>query len=201
MFTGIIEAVGTVLSVDSERGGKAIRVVHPKLKTSLEGGDSIAVDGACLTAETVDETSFRAFLSRETLNVSKFGRALRSGLKVNLESALTLDKGLGGHLVTGHVDCTGTLRTTKPTGGSTTWTFEVNDTLFTKYLIHKGSVAVDGISLTVAEKTPKGFTVEFIPYTLEHTTFGSKRPGGLFNLEFDLFAKHVHEYLQSLKLR
>jgi riboflavin synthase len=200
VFTGIIQAVGTIRSVDSERGGKAITVHHPELKHPLGEGDSVAMDGLCLTAESTDEGSFRAFLSGESLAVSKFGRTLRSGLPVNLESSLTLEDGLGGHLVTGHVDCTGTLRTAKPTGQSSAWTFEVHDAAFTKYLVHKGSVAVDGVSLTVARKTSSGFTVEFIHYTLKHTTFDKKRPGDLFNLEFDLFAKHIHEYLQSLKI-
>jgi riboflavin synthase len=201
VFTGIIEAVGTIRSVDTERGGKAVSVVHPPFERTLNEGDSIAVDGTCLTAEKVEKGSFRAFLSPETLRVSKFHAKLRSGLPVNLERALTLEKSLGGHLVQGHVDCTGTLRSIRPTGRSATWEFALSDPGFMKYIVRKGSLAVDGVSLTVKEKTREGFSVEFIPFTLEHTTFKDKRSGDLFNLEFDLIAKHVYEFVRSAEWR
>jgi len=195
MFTGIVEELGTVASLEDQ--GDAVRLtVHGPLVTSDAGeGDSIAVNGCCLTVVTTDDGSFTADVMRETLAKTSLG-AFEPGTRVNLERAVTPTTRLGGHIVQGHVDGTGTVLARTP---SEHW--EIVEVSLPKdlerYLVAKGSITVDGISLTVVDlvDTAEGpaFTVSLIPETLARTTLGFKQPGDVVNLEVDVIAKYVEK--------
>lgn len=193
MFTGIIEELGRVRSV--ERRGEGVRIVA-EARTVTEGtreGDSIAVNGVCLTALDVRRDSFAADGSRETLQRSTLG-ALRPGLPVNLERAATPATRLGGHIVQGHVDARGRFLSAEEHGGS--WTVRVAyPPEVARYLVFKGSVAVEGISLTVAGLTDEYFEVAIIPKTWAVTNLSHLRPGDSVNLEADIIAKYVERIL------
>ncbi len=193
MFTGIIEAIGTVREYTPKPGGAKARIEAGPLTEGLRLGDSIAVDGACLTVTTVKGEGFTCDLSAETLDRTTLG-TLRAGSRVNLERPLRLGDRLGGHLITGHVDAVGEVVGRTPQGDGEFWRFRFPQEL-APLLVMKGSIAVDGISLTVAELSRDTFGVALIPHTLRHTTLGSKRVGGPINLEADLLGKHVARLL------
>ena len=197
MFTGIIEDVGTVKSV--EKKGPSGRIgIETALDLSLvRVGDSISVNGSCLTVTAVSKGVFTADLSNETLSVTTLGE-LMAGEKVNIESALTLARPLGGHMVTGHVDGVGTIKRKLSTGDAIDLYVSCPAPLMGQ-IVKKGSVAVDGISLTVAELTPDGFRVAVIPHTLARTTLMQKREGARVNVETDLIGKYVEKHLASGK--
>lgn len=203
MFTGIIEAIGTVRQVTRSAGGARSYIEAGPLVEGLQAGDSIAVDGACLTVTAVKGGGFTCDLSTETLARTTLGR-LRAGSRVNLERPLRLGDRLGGHLVTGHVDAMGEVADRIPQGpGSSSgetegefWRFRFPQDL-APLLVMKGSIAVDGISLTVAELSREIFGVALIPYTLRRTTLGGKRVGDPVNLEADLLGKHVARLLAA----
>lgn len=193
MFTGIIEELGSVTSF--ERGGSGARVtVAARIVTNdTKAGDSIAVNGVCLTAIDVRAGSFAADVSDETLNVSTLER-LRVGAAVNLERAVTPSTRLGGHIVQGHVDARGTFLSATRSGEF--WTVRIgfpHD--LGRYLIYKGSVAVEGISLTVAALGAEWFDVALIPKTWTMTNLSTLRPGDPVNLESDMIAKYVERIL------
>ncbi len=202
MFTGIIECIGTVksiekigisgkISVKTQFAGDATLQAEPAL------GDSIAVNGVCLTVTRFASGEFVADVSDETFSHTNLG-ALVSGDRVNLERALTPLKPMGGHIVTGHIDCRGALlaRVKKGTG----WELEFEiDPEFQRLLVHKGSVAVDGISLTVAALTERGFRVAVIPHTVENTTLQTLREGGAVNIETDIIGKYVERFMRLPK--
>jgi riboflavin synthase len=193
MFTGIIEELGHVRSVE-QRGEDARIVIEARLVTEdIHEGDSIAVNGVCLTALDVRQDSFAADVSRETLDRSTLGR-LDPGAPVNLERSVTPATRLGGHLVQGHVDARGTFLGADAHGGS--WTVRIAYPLeVARYLVLKGSVAVEGISLTIAELTDEYFAVAIIPKTWEVTNFSHLRPGDEVNLEVDVIAKYVERIM------
>jgi riboflavin synthase len=193
MFTGIIEELGTVQSV-TQRGENARVVIAAQLVTEdIHEGDSIAVNGVCLTALDVDKASFAADVSRETLERSTLGR-LQTGTPVNLERSVTPVTRLGGHLVQGHVDTRGQFLGAEDLGGS--WTVRIGyPPEIARYLVLKGSVAVEGISLTIAELTEDYFAIAIIPKTWEVTNFPHLRPGDAVNLEADVIAKYVERIL------
>jgi riboflavin synthase len=197
MFTGIIEELGDVVALEDQ--GDAIRLtVHGPLVTSdASEGDSIAVNGCCLTVVESTDGTFTADVMRETLAKTSLG-AFEPGTPVNLERAFTPSTRLGGHIVQGHVDGTGTVVSRTP---STHWeVVEVSlPPELERYLVPKGSITVDGISLTVVEVLGESFTVSLIPETLARTTLGSRQPGDRVNLEVDVLAKHVEKLLQSRK--
>ncbi len=195
MFTGIIEAVGRVREYTRKPGGAWAQIEAGPLAEGLRVGDSIAVDGACLTVTTVKEDGFTCDLSAETLDRTTLGR-LRVGSRVNLERPLRLGDRLGGHLVTGHVDAVGEVAGRTPQGDGEFWRFQFPQEL-TSLLVMKGSIAVDGISLTVAELSRDTFGVALIPHTLQRTTLGSKRVSDPVNLEADLLGKHVARLLEG----
>jgi riboflavin synthase len=194
MFTGIVEELGTVDSLKDQ--GDAIRLtVRGPLVTSDAGpGDSISVNGCCLTVAARDHESFTADVMHETLAKTSLG-ALQPGARVNLERAVTPTTRLGGHIVQGHVDGTGSVVRRTP---SEHWeVVEISlPTGLGRYLVEKGSITVDGISLTVVDVSNESFTVSLIPETLARTTLGEKQAGDLVNLEVDVIAKYVEKLVE-----
>lgn len=196
MFTGIIQAVGTLEQLD---GGKMwLTVPHGLAPNGFELGESLAVNGCCLTIvdQAAGENWRLSFdLSPETLNRTSFS-CLRVGSPVNLERAMAADGRFGGHVVQGHVDTTATLASAREADNSWIYRFELSAE-FDRYLIDKGSIAVEGISLTVVDPKDGEFDTWIIPHTLRETNLGSKRPGDLVNIEFDLIAKYVEKLMGS----
>lgn len=196
MFTGLIQAVGR-LRERQPRGGD-IRLWIDRLGAAGEGlqlGDSVSVSGACLTAVEFATDAFAADVSRETLDHTTLG-TLAPGAAVNLEPALRLGDRLGGHLVTGHVDGVGRLREVRKDARSWRLAIEVPAAL-RRYLAAKGSVCVDGVSLTVNAVATDGFDVNIVPHTATHTTLGGYRPGQPVNLEVDMIARYLEALLQG----
>ena len=191
MFTGIIEEVGTVRRVSEGR-------LELSVKKVLEGtkiGDSIAVNGVCLTVTSLDGTGFSADVMPETLRRSNLGQ-LRSGDRVNTERAMAADGRFGGHIVSGHIDGTGTVLS-KKNEGNAVWVRIEADSGILSLIVEKGSIAIDGISLTVAALDEKSFSVSVIPHTGEETTLLSKKPGDRVNLENDIVGKYVQRLLSA----
>jgi riboflavin synthase len=206
MFTGIIEELGEVLSIEDLGDSARVRLRGPVTTADAREGQSIAVNGVCLTVLDTDAElaahpgEFSADVMRETLERSSLG-AIRVGSKVNLERAMALGARLGGHLVQGHVDGTGALLSRTPgepgADGNPQWEvlrFSLPSQL-SRYLVDKGSITVDGVSLTVVEAAEDWFSVSLIPATLAHTTLGLKQPGEPVNLEVDVLAKYVERLL------
>ncbi len=194
MFTGIIETTGLIRELKPVPAGATLLVSAPEIAASLKVGDSIAVNGACLTAVHCTPDSFRCDLSQETLKRTTFGKA-KEGTRINLERPLAVGSRLGGHFVQGHVDEIGTLSSIIPSGEGTVMTVEFPPAL-ERYMVSKGSIAVDGISLTVASVAGNSFTLAVIPYTLQQTKLGAARPGDQVNLEVDILAKYFERYFQ-----
>ncbi|MEL6445212.1 MAG: riboflavin synthase [Bacteroidota bacterium] len=194
MFTGIIEAVGRVARVQPLEGGRRFTFEAP-FASELKIDQSIAVNGACLTAVAVTDATFEVVAVEETLAKTSLGN-LAEGDPVNLERAMRADARLDGHFVLGHVDATGTVRSIETLADSWMVTIEF-DTQFAPYLIPVGSVALDGISLTVARLADDHLTVAIIPYTWEHTTMHAWQPGRRINLEFDVLGKYVVRALET----
>ena len=190
MFTGIIEAIGTIVRVESRSGDTRLVVDAGGLDASdVSIGDSICVAGVCLTAVAIDAATFAADVSTETLSCTTLGM-LKSGDCVNLEKSLRLSDRLGGHLVSGHVDGVGRVVAVEADARSQRWTFEVPAEL-SRYIAAKGSICVDGVSLTVNEITSNRFGVNLIPHTIGATTFQHKHIGDAVNIEVDLIARYV----------
>jgi riboflavin synthase len=194
MFTGIIEETGTVqhLSVDSQGG--ALTIAGAKLIPGMKPGDSVAVNGVCLTVTECESGMFSCDLSAETLERTTL-RGLSPGFPVNLERPLAVGDRLGGHFVMGHVDAVGRLISRKPSGQGSIMAFGYPPEL-ERYLVYKGSVAVDGISLTVASLGQNCFSVAIIPHTLEMTNLRDLKPGSSVNLEVDLLGKYLERFFQ-----
>ena len=193
MFTGIIEELGAVESITMEGGNASILIGASTVTEDTRDGDSIAVNGVCLTALDVSPVSFRADVSRDTLDRSTLG-SLKAGSRVNLERAVTPATRLGGHIVQGHVDGRGTFLSAVREGEF--WTVTIGFTPeFAKYLVYKGSVAVEGISLTVAALRGDSFDIAVIPKTWELTNFSTLMPGDEVNLEADVIGKYVERML------
>lgn len=190
MFTGLVQSLGEVLAVERSGDGARLRIAT-ELAAELQEGDSIAVGGVCLTATAVDPPMFAAEVVNETLARSSLA-AVAAGAHVNLELALRADQRLGGHFVQGHVDGVGTVAEIVPDGFSRRVRIEPPPTLM-RYVVRKGSITVDGVSLTVAELDERSFTVSLIPETLERTTLGAVTPGTEVNLEVDVLAKYVEK--------
>jgi riboflavin synthase len=199
MFTGIIEELGSVRSVE-ERGENARIVIAARIVTAgTSHGDSIAVNGVCLTALDIKPDSFAADVSRETLHRSTLGR-LRPGAPVNLERAVTPETRLGGHIVQGHVDGRGQFLAVEDLGES--WTLRIKcPTELARYLVYKGSVAVEGISLTIAGLTDEYFEIAIIPKTWEVTNLSQLQPGDDVNIEVDVIGKYVERLLSFNPVR
>jgi riboflavin synthase len=198
MFTGIVEELGEVVAL--ERGGGAsarLAVRGPVVTAGAAAGDSIAVNGVCLTVTGLSGDVFTADVMKETLDRSFLG-ALEPGSPVNLERAVPAGGRLGGHIVQGHVDGVGTVLSREPGDNWEIVRFSLPPAL-SRYVVEKGSIAVDGVSLTVVEAAGDSFTVSLIPTTLELTTLGRKRPGDPVNLEVDVIAKYVERLLERTR--
>jgi len=197
VFTGLIEAIGFVSKM--ERRGEFARIAFssPWGLTEIRAGDSISVNGACLTVVGVDGKTFTVDVSKETVTRTTLGE-LKPTDSVNLERPLTPADRLGGHLVLGHVDGTATITGMLEEGGSITITFRASEDLLL-YIVEKGSVAIDGISLTVNECRGNEFSVTIIPFTSERTTIGRKRVGDKVNVETDIIGKYVQRFLSGQK--
>jgi riboflavin synthase len=194
MFTGLIQSVGTVAAAaDDGQGGKTLRITSP-LAPAV--GASVCVDGACLTVTECTGGGMTFQVGPETLAKTTLGK-LAAGHRVNLEPSLCVGDPLGGHIVTGHVDCVGTIAEIVESGNWRTYRFAC-PAGFDDLFVMKGSVAVDGISLTVAESGAGTFGCMLIPHTLAHTTLGAKKAGDAVNLEFDLIAKHIRKLFKNL---
>jgi riboflavin synthase len=196
MFTGIIQAVGEVREASPQREELRLRIAAGKLDlTTANPGDSIAVSGVCLTVVALHGDGFSADVSAETLRCTTFA-ALRAGDRVNLEQALTLAAPLGGHLVSGHVDGIAAVRARTEEGQSVRYRIEVPRPL-SKYIAAKGSVCIDGVSLTVNAVEGEDFEVNIVPHTLRETTLGACAVGKRVNLEVDLMARYIERLLLS----
>jgi riboflavin synthase len=195
MFTGIIEYVGSVVSVAKSAAGERITVRAGRIAEESALGDSIAVNGACLTVSTLDGDKFTVDVSPETMRVTTLGD-LGAGNQVNLERAMSGSGRFGGHIVLGHVDVVGTVSRITPRGEFTDFVVNV-PAEFRRYLVPKGSVTVNGVSLTVADRFDDGFSIALIPVTLAETTLGAARPGDRVNLEADILGKYVWHYLHE----
>lgn len=191
MFTGIIEEVGHV----SHIGGGSLVIDCQKVLEDVHLGDSIAVNGVCLTVTQFDRSSFTADVMPETVRRTSLAE-LKKGSPVNLERALTLASRLGGHIVSGHIDGTGEIVKFADEGNAILMTISAGSDLL-RYIVEKGSVALDGISLTVASVTDSDFTVSLIPHTREVTNLGSKKQGSPINIETDVLGKYVEKMLQG----
>jgi riboflavin synthase len=194
VFTGLIADLGTVAAVDATADGVRLRV-RTTLAAELADGDSIAVNGVCLTAIGPDAGGFGADVMHETLRRSSLAE-VRPGARVNLELPLRADARLGGHVVQGHVDGLGAVRDVREDGFARVVAIEADPSL-SRYLVEKGSIAVDGVSLTVAAVDGDRFEVSLIPETIARTTLGAAAPGSPVNLEVDILAKYVEKLLPS----
>jgi len=188
MFTGLIEAVGIVREVGPTPGGRILEV-QSALAAELADGDSVAVNGVCLTVTSPASSCFRATISPETMRVTTLG-SVEAGERVNLERPLKFDGRLGGHFVLGHVDGVGSVTAVEPAGDCYWLDVDVPAGL-APLLIHKGSIALDGISLTIATLDGSRVRVQIVPFTWEHTTLSAKRPGSAVNIETDVIGKYV----------
>jgi riboflavin synthase len=199
MFTGIIEEVGEITEIDETRNFRTIRVRAHNVMQDLGLGSSIAVNGVCLTVRSLTANSFTAELSHETLERTTL-RSTKRGSLLNLERPMRADSRFGGHIVQGHVDGVGKIRSFNRTGDS--WDLEIEAAeAASRYIVEKGSIAVDGISLTVAALRSGGFSIAIIPHTLENTNLRAAKPGDAVNLEYDVVAKYVESLLKPYAIR
>jgi riboflavin synthase len=196
MFTGLVQSVGRLAAREPRGGDLRLRIAAGALDASdLQLGESIAVNGVCLTVVGFDAEGFEADVSNETLALTTLG-SLRPGAPLNLERALLPTTRLGGHLVAGHVDGLGTVASIADDGRSQRWRFAAPAPLL-RYVATKGSICVDGVSLTVNAVDATGFEVNLVPHTLEHTAFAATPPGAPVNLEVDLIARYAERLLQG----
>lgn len=195
MFTGIIEGLGTITGTTPQGGGVRFDLKSDFELTGVQIGDSVAVNGVCLTAVKVQDDSFSVDAAPETLSKSTMG-SIKIGDRVNLERALRLGDRLDGHLVTGHVDGTGKIASRQPAGNAILFSFTVTAPM-ARFIVQKGSVAVDGISLTVNVCDSRSFQVSIIPHTAQITTLGSRRVGHEVNIETDIVGKYVEQFTRK----
>ncbi len=194
MFTGIISEVGRIQKTEKIEGGKKLDI-ECSFSADAHIDESIAVNGVCLTVVAFDDASFTVQCVDETLRKTSLGD-LQVGSHVNLERSLTLEKAIEGHIVQGHVDTTGIIKEIKKKGADLLVTIEYPES-FTDYIVGRGSISVDGISLTVARNEENRFTAAIIPYTWENTNLTYKSEGDTVNLEFDVFGKYIVQYLEK----
>ncbi len=194
MFTGLIEEVGTVCEVHKSGSQSFIRIAAKKVLEGTKVGDSIAVNGVCLTVTELDGSVFRADVMNETLMRSSLG-SLKAGSKADLERAMPADGRFGGHIVSGHIDGTGVISAIQKDGIAVRYTVSAESRLL-RYIAEKGSVAIDGISLTVASVNDSSFSVSVIPHTAENTVLPLRKVGDTVNIETDVIAKYIEKLLR-----
>ncbi|MDA2911087.1 riboflavin synthase [Nitrospiraceae bacterium AH_259_D15_M11_P09] len=195
MFTGIVEEIGVVKALESSLAGTRLTILASTVMETLTVGASVSVNGACLTVVAVGDREFSAEVSRETLSVTALGRLITSA-PVNLERALKINERIDGHLVSGHVDGVGTLTSRRQEGNAIVLRIEAPKEVL-RYCVPKGSITVDGASLTINELNDRSFSVAIIPHTAKVTTLGVKQAGETVNLEADLIGKYVERLLQE----
>ena len=195
MFTGIVESLGTVADLEDRTDAIRLRIDAPAVMDDVRPGDSIAVNGVCLTVVDPTPTGFSADVMQETMRRSSLA-TLTSGAQVNLERAVRASDRLGGHIVQGHVDCTGIIAAIDPREEWTVVRVDVPESM-TRYMVEKGSICVDGVSLTIVSVDGAGFTVSLIPTTLAETTLGTRSVGDRVNIEVDVLAKYVERLLEQ----
>lgn len=194
MFTGIVEEMGQIRSIQRGASSAVLSIEADLILEDLKIGDSVAVNGVCLTATSIGAGGFTADVMHETLNRSSLG-ALQKGSHVNLERAMPANGRFGGHIVSGHIDGTGTIGSIKKDDNALWYTI-LADAGLLRYIVEKGSVTIDGISLTVADVQADRFAVSLIPHTARVTVLGEKRTGDIVNLETDIIGKYVEKLLK-----
>lgn len=194
MFTGIIEEIGTIRSITPAAHSAQLTIQGDTIFSDLALGDSVAVNGVCLTAAALTGDTFTADVMHETMNRSSLG-SLKPGSLVNLERAMAANGRFGGHIVSGHIDGTGTITQIRKDDNAIWYTIHAGSDLM-RYIVEKGSVAIDGISLTVAEVTASSFCVSIIPHTAKETILGMRKTGETVNLENDIIGKYVEKLIQ-----
>ena len=199
MFTGLIEEVGTVVAMRASDGGARLQIAAPRTAKEARSGESIAVNGCCLTLTSRRGDRLTFDLLKETIARTNLNR-LRKNSQVNLEAALRADGRLGGHFIQGHIDCVSPIVAFGKSGEDFRLEIELPRE-FAHYVASKGSIAINGISLTISEVLPKSFAVWIIPYTKRHTNLDRARAGDLVNLEFDIIAKYVERMVSPLIVR
>ena len=197
MFTGLVETVGRVRSIKRGAASSVLSIEAPAIMQGVRIGDSIATNGVCLTATRVDDVGFCADVMHETLRRSSLG-ALSAGSAVNLERAMPANGRFGGHIVSGHIDGTGTIASQKREDNAV-WVKVKTPAPLLRYIVEKGSIAIDGVSLTVAAVTETDFSVSIIPHTGAQTILLGKKPGEPVNLECDVIGKYVEKLIQPHK--
>ena len=197
MFTGIVEEIGVVKTVQKSGSSSFIRIEAEKVLSDVQLGDSIAVNGVCLTVTAFDGKIFQADVMNETLKRSSLG-ALKSGSPVNLERAMAAGGRFGGHIVSGHIDGTGIITDIKNDGIAVWYTISAEAGIM-RYIVEKGSIAIDGISLTIAGVDDGSFKVSVIPHTAAQTVLGVKKVGDIVNLENDIIGKYVEKLIKPIE--
>jgi riboflavin synthase len=200
MFTGIIEEIGAVLSIRATDRGTQLQIAAQRMARGIRPGESIAVNGCCLTVACHRKEQITFDLLEETVARTNLG-SLRRDSAVNLERALTAEGRLGGHFVQGHIDCTGRITSFEETSDGSRLEITLPNERVARYVAEKGSIAVNGISLTVAEVNAERFVTWIIPHTRRHTNLKSAQPGDLVNIEFDILAKYVERLIKPADLR
>ena len=195
MFTGIIEEKGILKKIQTLEAGKQLRIAGSLVLEDIKLGDSIAVNGICLTVTAYDDQSFTVDVMQETLATTSL-KQLGLGSSVNLERAMLMNGRFGGHIVSGHIDGTGRIISIKKEGIAVWYTIEA-DLEIMKYIIYKGSITVDGISLTVARVTESNFSVSIIPHTARHTNLSDRKVKDIVNLENDIVGKYIEKFAQD----
>ena len=196
MFTGIVEETGILKSIRASSREARLQIACKKVLEHTDIGDSISVNGICLTVVSLQETCFEADVMEETLRRSSLG-SLQTGAMVNLERAMAADGRFGGHLVSGHIDGTGTVVGIEPRANAVWFTIRAKEPQL-RYIVEKGSVALDGVSLTVANVTEEEFQVSVIPHTIQVTALKQKKPGDLINIECDMVGKYIEKLFRPL---
>ena len=193
MFTGIVEEIGSISGIKQGKNSEILTIKAKKVLEDTKIGDSIAVNGICLTVTALSSDSFTADVMHETINRSSLSK-LKYGSKVNLERAMPVNGRFGGHIVSGHVDETGTIINIKPDDNAIWYKIQANQQIL-KYIVEKGSITIDGISLTVAKVSETDFSISAISHTVEQTILKEKRQGDIVNLETDILAKYIEKCL------
>lgn len=195
MFTGIIEAVGSVVEIEGDADGRRLRIENALVVVDLVVGDSVCVNGVCLTAVAVDGSHFDVDVVTETLDRTNLG-TLQTGATVNLERAMPASGRFDGHVVQGHIDGVGIITAIEPEGDGQRWTIGTRPGLL-RYIVEKGSITVNGVSLTVAALGSGSFQIALIPHTLDVTVLSDARVGDTVNLEVDILAKYVERLMET----